>query len=484
MDYEKKYKEALERAKRINDGDGVECPSGWTTCEVIFPELKAIEDANIRGAIIDYLKDNNLTEWATWLEKQGEPKSTSWKPTKEQYEALDYAFNCCPDTELGNYFEGVLSNLIDELHKLENQIEQKPDKVEPRFHEGDWVVYKNDICQIVKREEGCNKLVTVFGIEKELVNERNLSTARLWTIQDVKDGDVLAYKDEISLYKHDIKNCTKQETTFGGFVYHCCYDGKRFIMDSLYSLTEQDKMDIHPATKEQRDMLFQKMHEAGYEWDAEKKEVKKIGNEEVNGEDYGIDGLWHAKTILEKTLGNVDGYQSDDGILDHKAAITAVKKLYEKKPTLEDAAKAFLQALSDTPYNNTPIVEAQIITKQLLTFLSDPKAYNPNAINEHKSAEWSEEDEQLIDEVAVCLRKYEEKVQGGYSKFYVQSLADRIESLRPGNTCKATGWSEEDSYMLEQAIKCVNNSGKLDVSTEEIEDWLKSLKQRHAVEAE
>ena len=116
--------------------------------------------------------------------------------------------------------------------------------------------------------------------------------------------------------------------------------------------------------------------------------------------------------------------------------------------------------------------------------MSDPKAYNPNAINEHKSAEWSEEDEQLIDEVAVCLRKYEEKVQGGYSKFYVQSLADRIESLRPGNTCKATGWSEEDSYMLEQAIKCVNNSGKLDVSTEEIEDWLKSLKQRHAVEAE
>lgn len=41
---------------------------------------------------------------------------------------------------------------------------------------------------------------------------------------------------------------------------------------------------------------------------------------------------------------------------------------------------------------------------------------------------------------------------------------------------KPTEWSEEDSYMLAQAIKCVNNSGKLDVPTEEIEDWLKSLK--------
>ena len=33
---------------------------------------------------------------------------------------------------------------------------------------------------------------------------------------------------------------------------------------------------IHPATEEQRDLLFQKMKEAGYTWDAEKKELKKI----------------------------------------------------------------------------------------------------------------------------------------------------------------------------------------------------------------
>lgn len=147
--------------------------------------------------------------------------------------------------------------------------------VEPNFHEGDWVVYNNDICQIVKREEGCNKLVTIFGIEKELVNEKNLSTARLWTIQDAKEGDILCYKDEISIYKHDIKNCTKQETKFGGFVYYYCYDGKRFITDSFYSLTKQDETYIHPATKEQRDVLMKAMNDAGYEWDIEKKELKK-----------------------------------------------------------------------------------------------------------------------------------------------------------------------------------------------------------------
>jgi hypothetical protein len=36
--------------------------------------------------------------------------------------------------------------------------------------------------------------------------------------------------------------------------------------------------EIHPATKKQRNLLFQKMNEAGYEWDAENKELKKIHN--------------------------------------------------------------------------------------------------------------------------------------------------------------------------------------------------------------
>lgn len=51
----------------------------------------------------------------------------------------------------------------------------------------------------------------------------------------------------------------------------------------------------------------------------------------INGEDYGIDGLYYAVKILEGTVGKVTGYQSDDGILEHKAAINAVKELYEKQ---------------------------------------------------------------------------------------------------------------------------------------------------------
>lgn len=63
----------------------------------------------------------------------------------------------------------------------------------------------------------------------------------------------------------------------------------------------------------------------------EKLEIQKE-TDLPKGEDYGIDALWHAQRILEKTLGEVNGYQSDDGILEHKCAISAIKELYKRKP--------------------------------------------------------------------------------------------------------------------------------------------------------
>ena len=65
-------------------------------------------------------------------------------------------------------------------------------------------------------------------------------------------------------------------------------------------------------------------------WLERQKEQKPT--EFPKSEDYGIDGLYAAVDILQKTLGEVDGYQTDDGILEHKCAISAVKELYEQKP--------------------------------------------------------------------------------------------------------------------------------------------------------
>ena len=162
---------------------------------------------------------------------------------------------------------------------VEKQGEQKPaDKIGPKFHEGDWVVsvVNGNIYHVINVED----LLYIMEHEDERCTfhwKGNDDVLRAWNItKDAKDVDVLCYENEISLYKHDIKTCNNEGMTFGGFVYHCCYDGKRFIMDSLYSITEQDKIDIHPATKEQRDTLMKAMADAGWEFDFEKKEMKKI----------------------------------------------------------------------------------------------------------------------------------------------------------------------------------------------------------------
>ena len=80
MNYEKKYRKALERAKRLHSE-----PTGGTeriVCEQIFPELRWSEDERIRQAIIKGLSSCGKKYWGgfevkaaiAWLEKRGEQK--------------------------------------------------------------------------------------------------------------------------------------------------------------------------------------------------------------------------------------------------------------------------------------------------------------------------------------------------------------------------------------------------------------------------
>ena len=54
------------------------------------------------------------------------------------------------------------------------------------------------------------------------------------------------------------------------------YVGPIFVWKEVNDVSITTRNKICPATKEQRSIMFQKMKEAGYEWDAEKKEPKKI----------------------------------------------------------------------------------------------------------------------------------------------------------------------------------------------------------------
>lgn len=80
--YEKLYKEAIERCKSWIRGEHPECfTEAQKAGEFIFPELKESEDERIRKDIVEYLKSQGASKrwdfntWIAWLEKQGEQKT-------------------------------------------------------------------------------------------------------------------------------------------------------------------------------------------------------------------------------------------------------------------------------------------------------------------------------------------------------------------------------------------------------------------------
>ena len=94
MDYEKKYKEALERAK-LSRLQLLDIGEEATNIEYIFPELKESDDERIRKELIDLLNllwrhfnfpydRNKYEEFLDWLKKQGQEqtKVSIWKHWK------------------------------------------------------------------------------------------------------------------------------------------------------------------------------------------------------------------------------------------------------------------------------------------------------------------------------------------------------------------------------------------------------------------
>ena len=190
----------------------------------IFPELKESEDEGIRNFLISKMKE----------------VGNVWK----EYSAKDI------------------------IAWLEKQGEQKPvEKVEPKFKVGDWVTDRVCKCQIrfiddtqYWYSENCI-LGDIESIDKKY---------HLWTIQDAKEGDVLEFGDHGRLVVGIVSYINKST----GKVDVCCLlEDNNFKVGNYYAL---DTIEPHPASQEQRHLLFQKMEEAGYEWDAAKKELKKI----------------------------------------------------------------------------------------------------------------------------------------------------------------------------------------------------------------
>lgn len=111
---------------------------------------------------------------------------------------------------------------------------------------------------------GCDGSVTTRPIQE--VDK----SASAFHIQDAKDGDVLLASDGSIFIFAGVDDCA-------------CKYYVALTADNYVKINKETKggywetsRAVHPATKEQRDTLFVKMHEAEYDWDAEKKKLKKI----------------------------------------------------------------------------------------------------------------------------------------------------------------------------------------------------------------
>ena len=216
--------------------------------ESLFPELKESEDERTRKEIIRFIQmeveDKTVgNKWLAWLEKQGEQKSqdkSALEPIKEE--------------------------------KVDNAT-----KVESNFKVGDWVVRTNG-------ESFCNgskyaqiQAIALNGGMCYLDTGSWLypSKIRLWSIEDAKDGDVLVcpkYAGDIIpnifIFKDiDINN---------DVLCYCAFLKIFFATGGYIASADPINTDFYPATKEQCDLLFQKMKESGYEWNADKKELKNL----------------------------------------------------------------------------------------------------------------------------------------------------------------------------------------------------------------
>ena len=213
----KAYDEAIERAKKLY---------GNEIAEEIFHELKECDTERIRKNCIHFLE------------------------LQKQHHAATFEIEEC-------------------IAWLEKQCKNYAEKT-PRFDVGDWVVFikSKSVYQVEKKENYEYTLRHILGGSMCLPFS-NEELIREWTIEDAKDGDILACNEEILLFK-------SYSVLQGRISLYCWYNGhtnnfhSKEVIDIL--LTTRNK--VCPATKEQRDVLMKAMNDAGYEWDSEKKELK------------------------------------------------------------------------------------------------------------------------------------------------------------------------------------------------------------------
>ena len=429
------------------------------------------EDEKTRKAILELVKQSshilnpmNQKSMISWLEKQGDKVDVLDDfPTEfERQVSHLIASSINKEWEYKKDFVKHTANALLQYAKneLENQSEQKPaDKVKPKFEVGDWVraISSGNVFKILSVNDGLYRVLCYDGVEANYPIIDVDYDLVPWTIEDAKDGDVLALNNEYFLFKE------KKNSTTECYISHCFIDSAKTFRENGEFLPIERGNKVCPTTKEQYDLLFSKMKEAGYEWDFEKKELKKIEQS-----CYHNDGLYYAIDILEKTFGKVEGYQSDDGKMEHQIAIETVNALYHKKSVeWSEEDELYLRKAIECAFGN-----GYLSVSNWLKSLKDRFQLQPKQ-------EWSEEDEEMFDEVCSSI-KYAEKHRITCPEKLAKLQLDWLKSIKDKvQPQPKQEWSEEDEKRINSIISSIKYCSEQYPDKKEYDrdiDWIKSLK--------
>lgn len=301
-------KELTEAVTSIKKGESPWFVSDKETCDKVLDWLEkqgeqfddniiTSSDERIRKAILEGLIDCRdapdlgwsnfggieIDDCIDWLEKQGQTftkkdvddaylkgVADTKNEIEKQYEA-NYQIRKDIATFLFNYNGDIkdrakwMNYLGIKVSFVENQSEQKTiDKVGSQFKDGYWITNGDYTWKVISVDKFDYTLQNQWGEYIEDTIDYVNKAFHLWTIQDAKEGDVIvdAYGN-ICVYK----KCNAFDWT--SYFSLGCNGGFR----GFTTIHENKK--VCPATKELRELLSQKMKEAGYKWDAEKKELIK-----------------------------------------------------------------------------------------------------------------------------------------------------------------------------------------------------------------
>ena len=352
--------------------------------------------------------------------------------------------------------------------------------VEPKFKVGDWVVRGNITAQILDIQEQYYVGIDTNG--NDFTSSRFLSDDKihLWTIQDAKDGDVLAFdwtQDNGASHFEKIvifKGLNKDGVEGYGSTYK---NGQQFFHEEVITYSKTWTTNLHPATKEQRDLLFSKIKESGYEWDADKKELKKIEQKFKVGNWYQCTKDFFGKGVTFDK--NTAYYCAKEGCLLDGCHIAIVKDLYDnfKLWDISDAKDGdvlvgskgdvilIFRGIGNTEWDDVIDYHCYYDCYREEFIVQEDVEYWGNTENNQLKPATKEQRDLL----------FQKMKEAGYE---LDAEKKELNKIEPKSESKSA-WSEEDEEMLENIIDDYD-----DVTEHNLSDdigkvtWLESLKQR------